>query len=140
MLSRKIKYLGSLVVFSSLFFVSNSNSVQGHEDCYGRGWSRVCKPHIHRIPPERVNRRSIVSTRTFNHPTIGNYYLDYCREAGRNCGQPSADKFCQDKGYRRARSFNWTTGGANTISPGSYTVCNNATDKCGRIYRVTCSR
>lgn len=45
----------------------------------------------------------------FTRPTIRDYRLDICRHAGRECGQPAADLFCQEKGYERADL--WTPSG-----------------------------
>lgn len=46
----------------------------------------------------------------FTRPTIKDFRLDFCRHiGGRECGQPAADLFCQEKGFERA-DF-WTPSG-----------------------------
>lgn len=73
---------------------------------------------------------------TIESPRVGEYYLDYCREWGQNCGWTAAHAYCQSRGYERATSFEWAIGDGKTKTIGSGQVCDES--GCGRITRVTC--
>ncbi len=48
------------------------------------------------------------SGKYFANPKVHGYMVDKCLYRGRNCGKPSADKFCQSEGYRNADSYRTT--------------------------------
>ena len=41
----------------------------------------------------------------YDGPKSGNDRLDQCFTLGKNCGQTAADKYCEMRGYQRAKSF-----------------------------------
>lgn len=74
---------------------------------------------------------------TFKGPKVGGYYLDYCREWGKNCGWAAAHAFCKSKGYKKATNFRkHTDAGYKTRVINGGQVCDAG--YCDRISRVEC--
>jgi hypothetical protein len=72
---------------------------------------------------------------TFQNPMSHGMRTDLCQTAAATgCGEPSANMWCQNKGYARAASFNWALGGP-AWRQGEGTVCNGP---CGILTVVTC--
>jgi hypothetical protein len=72
---------------------------------------------------------------TFQNPMSHGMRTDLCQTAvATGCGEPSANMWCQHKGYTRAVSYNWTLG-APAWRQGEGTVCNGP---CGILTEVTC--
>jgi hypothetical protein len=68
--------------------------------------------------------------------------VDNCREFARDCGQPAADLFCQQHGFRRATSFH-VTDTHKTIILSTSEICETQIIQppqvCGMFDTVTCS-
>ena len=48
---------------------------------------------------------SWAGTVTINEPSFRGHRLDWCREWGKHCGRPAADRFCRYIGHERAVRF-----------------------------------
>ncbi len=83
-------------------------------------------------------------TRTFPKPKAGPYRVDWCLIWGAQCGQPAADKFCQNNSYLNATDFDEAVDiGASvppiaTIVQGTGQVCN--APNCDGFSQITCTR
>lgn len=71
----------------------------------------------------------------FTNPTIGGYRIDRCLTWGQQCDQPAADKFCQDKGFSGASSYNWEHV-QPTLILGTGQICKG--EKCGGFSFIEC--
>lgn len=78
----------------------------------------------------------------YRFPKIRNVRLDWCRNWGKNCGEPAADLFCREKGFARAGKFtrDETTGkkGIPSVVFGDRRICN--AEYCNSFKQITCIR
>jgi hypothetical protein len=72
----------------------------------------------------------------YRNPKVFQIALDFCQQWGRNCGQPAADAYCRQKGYRRALAFNVKYDTPPTRIISSNQVCQ--APGCDRIDYVVC--
>ncbi|MEX1179712.1 MAG: hypothetical protein WEB63_02715 [Cucumibacter sp.] len=73
----------------------------------------------------------------FTRPGVHDFRLDFCRHAGRECGQPAADLFCQQMGYERASA--WTPSGpvsVQTLIFGDGAICSGP--NCSAFNQIRC--
>ncbi|MBK8452568.1 MAG: hypothetical protein WAQ53_11765 [Thiofilum sp.] len=97
-------------------------------------------PQCDRITAVVCKQESVV----FSYPIrygANNTVLDWCSPWAQNCGLPTADRFCKEKGFTRASSH----GGMRNLSAGEKSrifgegqVCDDA--GCGSFRRITCVR
>lgn len=81
------------------------------------------------------------SEQTFTKPKAGPFMIDWCLQNGTLCGKPSADKFCQTKGYVQSNDFVEAVDiglATPTIIQGTGQVCSGAI--CDGFTYVTCEK
>ena len=83
-------------------------------------------------------------THTFPKPKAGPYRVDWCLQWAGLCGQPAADKFCQNSGYLNAVDFDQAPHIGSSVPPlativqGTGQVCNQP--NCDGFAQITCTR
>jgi hypothetical protein len=97
-----------------------------------RGGGICVEPYCDRISQVTC----VTKSRTFNHPKIDGYALDYCREWGKNCGKPAADAYCRSRGYRYASDFRVQRDNPPTKVIRGGGIC--VEPYCDRIIRIVC--
>lgn len=73
----------------------------------------------------------------FTRPVVHDFRLDFCSHAGRDCGQPAADLFCQQMGFERAAA--WTPSGpvgGRTLIFGNGMLCEGP--QCASFATIQC--
>ena len=71
----------------------------------------------------------------FSPVQVGGVTVDYCLSFAVDCGQPVADQFCQNNGFKKATSFEWTyMHPTRTLRSGE--SCD--ADYCGGFTSITC--
>ncbi len=73
----------------------------------------------------------------FQNPTHQGYRIDRCLTWGQDCDKPAADRFCRDKGFTGASSWQWEHV-KPTLVLGDGKVCD--ADFCGAFSRIECIR
>lgn len=80
-----------------------------------------------------------VTKQTYYNPTEHGRALDGCYKWGLGCGQPSADAFCEDRGYSRALEFGEVEEEeVETMTMGDHAVCDPLWHDCGTFSFITC--
>lgn len=103
--------------------------------------SQLCDlPNCGRITAVVCKQESVV----FPYPIrygANNTVLDWCSPWAQNCGLPTADKFCKDKGFTKAVSH----GGMRNLNAGEKSrifgegqICDDT--GCGTFRKITCVR
>ncbi|MEX3006917.1 hypothetical protein [Hoeflea sp. TYP-13] len=81
-------------------------------------------------------------TTRFRFPKIKDVRVDWCRNWGRECGEPAAELFCREMGFPRASKFvvDQTTGkkGIPTVVFGDGRICDAR--YCNGFRQITCTR
>jgi hypothetical protein len=83
------------------------------------------------------------TTYAFDNPTTRDYNdkvfgIDICLNWGTNCGQPAADRYCRDEGYRSATQLSFRQDSPPTWVQGDNQTCSEGF--CDRFQRITCTR
>jgi len=82
----------------------------------------------------------VVLGATYNNPTWGGSYLDWCLYYSNQCGQPAADRFCQAQGFSSAASFSMQPNIYHTRIIGENRICDTARDgiRCDGFRFIDC--
>ncbi|MEM9105415.1 MAG: hypothetical protein AAGC96_07140 [Pseudomonadota bacterium] len=82
------------------------------------------------------------TSQTFSSPSINGVRVDWCKFYGRQCGEPAATLFCQQRGFARAAQFSIDPGigrsGVPTVVTGDGRLCREAI--CSGFQAITCVR
>lgn len=75
------------------------------------------------------------ATNVFHNPTHQGYRIDRCWTWGRDCDKPAADRFCRDRGFAGASSWQWEYVRPTYIL-GTGQICD--ADFCGGFSLIEC--
>ncbi len=92
--------------------------------------------------PEMAVIRIDNDTTRYNFPKVKNVRLDWCRHAGRACGEPAAILFCRENGFDRASDFQADpragAAGMSTLIFGDGKICHGP--QCQSFRHIVCTR
>ncbi|MCP5037065.1 MAG: hypothetical protein GY945_05630, partial [Rhodobacteraceae bacterium] len=89
-----------------------------------------------------VEARNVTKTQEFHAPLMRGVLLNWCKHAGRECGQPAADLFCSELGFDRASGFTHDpragARGLDSLIFGDGMICTGT--HCQAFAAITCAK
>ncbi len=120
--------------------------IRGRSGTYLDAFGLICGPvgASSRKEPVTVALISADGSRaTYTDPTIRasngeTVLLDWCREWGANCGRPTAELYCKDRGFPFVKSFAHTGPGQRTGIVTTGEIC--ALERCTGFREISCGK
>jgi len=94
------------------------------------------KSNVVQMNYQCTSHNTVPQSKTYPNPLYGGLPLDHCLSFATNCNQPTADKFCRDKKFRRASKLSVKEAKMTKLYSGE--TCTNPPTNCHAFSSITC--